>query len=662
MPDISIIIVNYNVKEFILNLLNSISKATGNLKLETIVVDNASNDGSVEALKEKFPKVKLIENNKNLGFGAANNQALKLASGNYFLLINPDTIVKENTLSKMIEFFETYADAGLAGCKVLNPDGTLQLACRRSFPGPWTSFTKVMGLSKLFPKSKLFAQYNLTYLDENKTYEVDAVSGSFMMLRKEVYEKIGGFDPDFFMYGEDLDLCYRVQKSGSKVFYFNETEIIHYKGESTKRSSIDETKMFYDAMHLFVKKHFSASFIGASILQSAIFIRKAAAFINLFRIVIAAVLIDAVFLAASIYSAEHIYSSERWPGFPEIVKPWVYIFFVLVQVIISGVAGAYGKKKLSILKVIISLIIGLVFLSSLTFFFKQYGFSRAVILITYAMLLFLLPVWRTIFKVAFRFGREVESKKTRTIVVGTGTKAKELAAKLKTNISSIHNVIGYVGFSWRDLDKKEDSLKIIGTLENIKKIIIDNKIDKVIFTSDTLSFDEMFAIVSKCQGENVEFLVAGNELDYLVGKSNITMLDNIALLKVEYNISQVTHRVIKYLFDKIVSLLLLLLIYPFIYLIRKLTNKSSDFTEFILGIPRVVIGKYSLVGHFKSSASDDLYLGRPGLTGLWYTENADLNESSEMEKLNLFYAKNYNIWLDFEILGKTFSKMFLRNE
>ncbi|HEY6435350.1 MAG TPA: glycosyltransferase family 2 protein, partial [Ignavibacteriaceae bacterium] len=250
--DLSIIIVNYNVKEFLQNLLHSIEKASSNILKEIIIIDNASDDGSVEVIKEKFPTVTLIENKINIGFGKANNQGLAIAKGNYILFINPDCIVSENTFDKMISFFESNSVCGLAGCKILNSDGTLQLACRRSFPGPWTSFTKVTGLSNLFPKSKIFARYNLTYLDENKTHEVDAVSGSFMMIRKEVYGKTGGFDEQFFMYGEDLDLCYRVQKNGYKVYYMHETQIIHYKGESTKRSNLDETKLFYDAMHLFV--------------------------------------------------------------------------------------------------------------------------------------------------------------------------------------------------------------------------------------------------------------------------------------------------------------------------------------------------------------------------------------------------------------------------
>lgn len=274
MIDLSIIIVNYNVKEFLLNLLESINHATKDLNLEIIVIDNNSLDGSTQAVSKKYPNVIVIENKENVGFGSANNQGLEIAKGKYLLLINPDTIVKENTLILTIKFLEENPQAGLVGCKVLNPDGSLQLPCRRSFPGPWVSFTKVMGLSKLFPRSKLFAKYNLTYLDENESYEVDAVSGSFMMLSREAYEKVGGFDTDFFMYGEDLDICYRIQKAGFKVYYFSETEIIHYKGESTKRSKIDETKIFYNAMHLFVRKHFSSSFIVEAILQFGIVLRK----------------------------------------------------------------------------------------------------------------------------------------------------------------------------------------------------------------------------------------------------------------------------------------------------------------------------------------------------------------------------------------------------
>jgi hypothetical protein len=662
MIDLSIIIVNYNVKEFLQNLLNSISKASGNLTIETIVVDNASTDGSVEVIRDNYPEVDLIASESNLGFGAANNLALERAKGKYLLLINPDTIVKEDTFTKLINYLEQVPDIGMIGCKVLNPDGTLQLSCRRSFPGPWTSFTKVTGLSRLFPNSRLFAKYNLTYLDPDESYEVDAISGAFMMFRREVYEKIGGFDPQFFMYGEDLDLCYRTQQAGYKVFYYPETEIIHYKGESTKRSSLDETKVFYDAMHLFVKKHFSASFLVEAILQFAIILRKLVAFTNVYRLVIISIILDFIFYVAAVLISENLYLSPQWEGFPEFVKPWIYILPALIQIVISALSGSYQKNTISVFKSLFSIFLGFIVLSSITFFFKQYAYSRAVIIINYAVLLFLFPLWRIFVKVIFKLGVSSETRKNRTLIVGTGDKAVELASKLKSSFNSIHNVVGLIGATAKDIDTELGSLKVVGSLENITKVIHQNHVDKVIFSSEEISFNQIFKIVSNSQEDNVEFQVAGDNLDYLVGKSSVTMLENIPLLDVYYNISSITSRITKRIFDVILSMIVLILLYPFIYLTDKLKKSPGDFRKLILGAPLVLSGKRSFVGPKREYSYKDLYLGKPGLTGLWFTEAFDSTDQNETGKLDIFYAKNQNIWLDVEILGKTLSKIFIKSE
>ncbi|MEW5843630.1 MAG: glycosyltransferase [Bacteroidota bacterium] len=662
MTDLSIIIVNYNVKEFLLNMLDSVQKATKTISAEIIVVDNASDDGSVESIKEKFPSVKLIVNEKNVGFGAANNIAMLHASGKYFLLINPDTIVREETFTKMISFFEQNPEAGIAGCKVLNADGSLQLACRRRFPGPWTSFTKVMGLSTLFPKSRLFARYNLTYLDENKTYEVDAVSGAFMMLRKEVYDKIGGFDQEFFMYGEDLDLCYRSQQAGYKVFYVHSTEIIHYKGESTKRSSMDETKVFYDAMHLFVRKHFSSSFVVESILQSAILFRKLIAFANVYKLAIVSMIADFLIFSIAALLGEHIYANQHWKGFPDVFKPWVYFIPALMQLFIGMMAGAYRKKTISNLRAALGLIYGLIFLSALTYFFKQFAFSRAVVLITYGLALVFFSFWRVAVKIIFKVGLEADSRKSRTLLVGSERKTEELASKLRSTFTRLYQVVGLISLSRKNVGGLVGNFKILGAVDNIKKIISDERIDKVIFSSEDLSFNQMFSVVSECQGENVEFLVAGRELDYLVGKSSVTMLDDIALLKVNYNISSFSRRATKRIFDLTLSTVILFLVYPFIYLFQKITSKNSNFVQFILGVPKVFISRKSFVGPRDSSYRGDLFVGKVGLTGLWFVEDFLETDTEEIKKLDIFYAKNQNIWLDVEILGRTFSKMFFSTE
>lgn len=239
MIDISIIIVNYNVKELLEQCIRSIFTASSGLNIEVIVVDNNSFDGSLRYIQEKFPddkRLKLIESPVNLGFAKANNLGVKKAAGEFVLILNPDTILQEDTLQKTLKFYKDNPGTGAVTCKLILPNGKLDLACRRSFPTPSVAVYRILGLSKIFPKSRIFGKYNLTYLEENKTYEVDAIVGAFMLIKKSVYDEVNGFDEDYFMYGEDLDLCFRIKKAGYKIYYYPDTSIIHYKGESTKKA------------------------------------------------------------------------------------------------------------------------------------------------------------------------------------------------------------------------------------------------------------------------------------------------------------------------------------------------------------------------------------------------------------------------------------------
>ncbi len=658
--DLSIIIVNYNVKEFLQNLIHSIEKASLHLTKEIIVVDNASDDGSIEFIREKFPQIKLIANKVNLGFGKANNLGLKEAKGKFILLINPDTLIAEDTFDKMIEFFNRKPEAGLAGCKIINPDGTLQLACRRSFPGPWTSFTKVTGLSSLFPKSKFFAKYNLTYLDENQTYEVDAISGSFMMMRKEVYQKVGGFDEQFFMYGEDLDFCYRVQSAGFKVFYVHTTQIIHYKGESTRRSNIDETKLFYNAMHLFVKKHLSSSFLVELILRSAIVVRSVFAFIGVRKLIIISVILDFLFFDLCLFIAEKVYLNLTiWRGFPSFAVPIVYTVPAVIQILSSFVTGNYKQEKLSVSKTIISIFISLPILTSLTFFFKNFAFSRAIVLITYAFLIIMLPMWRIFAKLILKIGLIDETSKIyRTLVVGLSESSVKIGNKLRKKKSDRRSVVGLIGFSNKDIGNKIDTFEIVGTDQNIRRVIREHKINEIIFSSDGLTYNKMMEIVAKCQNENVEFKIVGSNLDFIVGKTAVTMLDDMPLIELSYNITNPQIKLIKTIFDYAIALPSLFLLYPFIYLKQKITKTQTDFTKFILGFPKIISGKVSLVGPQKNEGSTNLFLGKKGLTGYWYIENDNIDEP---DKMDFYYAKNQNIWIDIDILVKSLNKMWSKN-
>ena len=254
---LSIIIVNYNVKYFLEQCLLSVRNACNEIASEIFVVDNNSVDGSVKMIKEKFPGIKIIENKENLGFSKANNQAIRLSSGKYILLLNPDTVVEDDTFIKVLNFMDEHPDAGGLGVKMIDGKGKFLPESKRGLPTPSVAFYKVFGFSRLFPKSKIFGQYHLGYLDKDKTHQVDILAGAFFLLRKETLDKTGLLDETFFMYGEDIDLSFRIIKAGYKNYYYPEVRIIHYKGESTKKSSINYVMVFYNAMIIFARKHFS---------------------------------------------------------------------------------------------------------------------------------------------------------------------------------------------------------------------------------------------------------------------------------------------------------------------------------------------------------------------------------------------------------------------
>ncbi len=654
--DLSIIIVNYNVKEFIQNLLESIKSASKRISTEVIIVDNASDDGSVELIRHKYPAVKLIVNSRNLGFSKANNLGLKEATGKYLLLLNPDTLVKEDTFEKMIAFFESTPDAGMAGCKLLNTDGTLQLACRRGFPGPWASFTKVTGLSTLFPKSPLFARYNLTYLDENKTYSVDAISGAFMMMRREVYEKTGGLDETFFMYGEDLDLCYRVNKAGYKVYYVHSTEIIHYKGESTKRSNLNEVKVFYEAMHIFVKKYYAGSWFLLLFLRSAIFFREMIAFLGKRKLVMLSLLMDLLFYNLTMFVSVEIYTNyKKWAsGIPDYGIPVIYTIPVMVHILTSAVLSVYKKDRLSVLRTFGAVVAGFFVITSLTFFFKDYAFSRGVVLILYFTLPFTLGGWRIFAKLWFKAGVSGDiSFRKRAAIVGTGEEAVKLARKLQKKKGG-SRIAGLIGTSRIQIGERIEGFEVIGSIDNIIRVIRERGIEEVIFTTGELSYNTIIGIVAACRRENVEFQITGGESDFMVSKSEVSILNEIQLFEVNYNIGLPLHRVIKKSFDFLFSLFILIFLFPFLFAGKVLTGRKSRLYAFVAGFTGVISGKYSIVGPKTEAASGEPWLGKKGLTGFWFT---DIDEDEESVKSDIFYAKNQNIWLDLEIIGKTFNKL-----
>ncbi len=284
--EVSVIIVNYNVKYFLEQTLKSAEEALADIESEIIVIDNNSSDGSIEFLKSKFPDVRFIVNRENVGFSKANNIGIKLARGKYSLVLNPDTVIGKDVINGCIQWMDSHTDCGGIGVRMIDGNGVFLPESKRSFPSPWVSFCKMFGLTWLFPKSPLFAKYHLRYLDENAPHKIDILAGAYMFIRTALLQRTGGFDEDFFMYGEDIDLSFRMVEEGFFNYYIPQT-IIHYKGESTKKDSIRYVKVFYEAMLIFFRKHYpNYSTLYSFFIKAAVFLK--AFFAVLKRIMVAA--------------------------------------------------------------------------------------------------------------------------------------------------------------------------------------------------------------------------------------------------------------------------------------------------------------------------------------------------------------------------------------
>ena len=264
---LSVVILNYNVRYFLELCVLSVQKSLENVDAEIIVVDNNSQDDSCEMIKRRFPNVKLIENKENSGFPKGNNIGVAAAKGEFICILNPDTVVAEDTFTKVLAFAKKQKELGIVGVKLIDGTGNFLPESKRGIPTPFVAFTKITGLYKFFPK--IFGEYYAQHLSENETGKVDILVGAFMLMKRDLYNEIGGFDENCFMYSDDIDLSYLALKKGKSNYYFHETSVVHYKGESTVK---DETymKRFQEAMNFFYKKHFRVSILFSVFMKMGI--------------------------------------------------------------------------------------------------------------------------------------------------------------------------------------------------------------------------------------------------------------------------------------------------------------------------------------------------------------------------------------------------------
>jgi GT2 family glycosyltransferase len=641
---LSVIIVNYNVKHFLEQCLHSVYKAAKGIETEIFVVDNNSVDGSAHLIREKFPELHFIENKENVGFSKANNQAIRIATGKYILLLNPDTVVEEDTFSKVIGFMENHPEAGGLGVKMIDGKGNFLPESKRGLPTPWVAFYKMFGLSKLFPNSRRFGKYHLTYLNENEIHEVDVLAGAFMLMRKETLNKVGLLDETFFMYGEDIDLSYRITLGGYKNYYFPETTIIHYKGESTKKGSLNYVKVFYNAMIIFARKHFSGGNAGvfAFIIHLAIWFR---AFISIFKRAMGKVVLpifDGLVIFLGFVFITPIWENVRFePGhypsmFLQLVVP-VYILFWLVGILFSG---GY-KKPVSLYNIARGLLWGTIaILLVYSLVDEELRFSRVLILFGSIWSVFALLVSRLIFHWLKIKNLRLDLKKAKRIaIVGHSIEANRVK-KLVEDSQIQSELAGFIALDNSDRDKN-----YIGQIQQISEIIRINRINEIIFCAENISSAQIIRAMLDLTQLVVEYKIAPPESLSIIGSNSIHTAGDLYVVNVNA-ISKKSNKRKKRLFDIGFSLTILFFSPIILWFFR---NKKC----FIINIFSVLTGEKSWIGYIpnliNSSNLPDL---KPGILnpGDLFPELS--LDGEKIIRLNMLYAKDYSISTDVEILLK----------
>ena len=644
---LSVIIVNYNVEHFLEQCIDSALVASKNVSTEIIVVDNNSVDGSLQMMADKFPDITLIANKDNVGFSKANNQGIRISKGEYILLLNPDTIVEADTFAKTVAFMDSHTEAGGLGVKMLDGKGRFLPESKRGLPTPQAAFYKMFGFSKIFPKSKKFASYHQGHLSNDETHEVEILAGAFMLMRKTTLDKVGLLDEDFFMYGEDIDLSYRIILGGYKNYYFAETRIIHYKGESTKKNTVNYVYVFYNAMVIFAKKHYSKEnaklfslLINAAIILRAFVSVVASFFRRMFEPAIDFVLINSALIFTSQYWAEIIFGeSQKYPDL------FLYLFIPLIVAFWQTViyyTGGYSKP-IKVFRILLGQLIGVMMaLVVYSLLPETYRFSRAIILIGAFISPLIMIVWRYLaylvgFK-SFKFGSE---NIKRIAVVGSDDEVtRVLSLMSKTNIDTAH-----ASKILKDGDSNvQNKDLVLGSVFQLEEIVRIHKIDELIFCAKDFGAAQIIDMMTSLKLPNMEYKIAPSESMFIIGSNSINTSSDIYFVEINA-INKDSNKRFKRLFDFVVSLILLVL-YPIMFWIYK---KPFGALKNLL---MTILGMRTFVGFDKL---DTLQLPNLKPSILHPSDMAiDKNNNKEIEKLNLAYARSYKVSVDFFLLTKSF--------
>ena len=653
---LSIVIVNYNVVYFLEQCLLSVYQAIKGIDAEVFVVDNNSVDGSVEMLQAKFPDVQLIVNKENLGFSKANNQAIRQAKGEYILLLNPDTVVELDTFSKTIVFMDETEEAGALGVKMVNGRGDFLPESKRSLPVPSVAFYKIFGLTKLFKKSHHFGKYHLTYLNADEIHSVEVLSGAFMLLRKSVLDNIGLLDEDYFMYGEDIDLSYRIIQSGYKNYYFPHTRIIHYKGESTKKSSINYVFVFYRAMQIFAKKHFSQknATLFNLLINMAIWFRASLSIAKrlVFRLLVP--LLDYALIYTGILALAHYWEytvlQPKASSFSDIFLFVVLPIYAFIWTISIYLSNAY-KKPISFQKLNQGIIGGTVFiLIAYSMLGEDYRFSRAIIILGAVWTFFATNLWRYfIHKLNLKSYPVGDRHSSRMLIVGDKQETDRVASLL--NMTTIRR--DFLGFINCDNAAGKD-VHFIGSISQLKNIIVIYQIGEVIFCSKNLSAKEIISIMADLQDTNLEYKIAPPESSYIIGSNSINISGDMHVLDIN-SIGKKGNRRKKRCFDLFLSTFFFVFSPVLCLFVRR--RKM-----FFHNIMYCFLGRKTWVGYYPvpNDSQNKLPKLKKGVLFPIDSFNLEQLNAETIQQVNHLYARDYKITNDLIIVWKGFRKFSRR--